>query len=145
MDAALLLAHAASTLAMVGLVWFVQVVHYPLFNRVPPDALVAYAQAHTTRTTWVVAPLMLVEAASAALLVVTPPAGVAPNLPLLGLVLLLVIWIATAVGMVPVHHRLSRRGDPADAARLARRNWVRTLAWTARAAIAVALLAQALD
>ncbi|MFY0528690.1 hypothetical protein ACN28I_37835 [Archangium gephyra] len=33
-----LLAHAAATLFMVGLIWFVQVVHYPLFSRVvgPP-------------------------------------------------------------------------------------------------------------
>lgn len=31
---ALLLVHAAATWAMVGLVWFVQVVHYPLFAQV---------------------------------------------------------------------------------------------------------------
>ena len=29
---ALLLLHAASTLAMTGVIWFVQMVHYPLFR-----------------------------------------------------------------------------------------------------------------
>ena len=36
-DVLLLLLHAAATLFMTGLIWFVQVVHYPLFARVGED------------------------------------------------------------------------------------------------------------
>ena len=51
-----LLAHAAATLYMVGLIWFVQVVHSPLFSRVGADGFVPYAAAHGVLTTWVVGP-----------------------------------------------------------------------------------------
>jgi hypothetical protein len=39
--------HLAATAAMVGLIWFVQVVHYPLFASVGADEFVAYENAHT--------------------------------------------------------------------------------------------------
>ena len=57
----ILLLQAASTLAMVGLIWFVQIVHYPLFAQVGREGFSGYEQAHQNRTTFVVAPLMLVE------------------------------------------------------------------------------------
>lgn len=61
----LLLAHAAATWAMVGLIWFVQVVHYPLFAAVDAAESPVYARLHQRRTTWVVGPPMLVERATA--------------------------------------------------------------------------------
>ena len=56
----ILLIQAAATLAMVGLIWFVQIVHYPLMAQVGRDSFAHYEASHTARTTWVVAPLMLV-------------------------------------------------------------------------------------
>ena len=64
----ILAVHAVSTLALTGLIWFVQVVHYPLMGAVPPTHFVHYERQHTRRTTWVVAPLMLAEAFTAATL-----------------------------------------------------------------------------
>ena len=60
-----LLLQVAATLALVGLIWFVQVVHYPLFAKVGSSSFADYEQSHQRRTTLVVAPLMLVEAATA--------------------------------------------------------------------------------
>ena len=56
-----LLLQLLTTLAMFGLIWFVQIVHYPLFVRVGEPGFRDYAGLHATRTTYVVAPLMLVE------------------------------------------------------------------------------------
>ena len=64
MTEAVLVACVGSTLFMVGLTWFVQVVHYPLFSRVDPDSFPAYHEEHSARTTWVVAAPMLIELAS---------------------------------------------------------------------------------
>ena len=47
---------------MTGLIWFVQVVHYPLFERVAVQIFASYQQAHQRLTTWVVAPALLVQA-----------------------------------------------------------------------------------
>jgi hypothetical protein len=82
--ALVLLAHAAATLFMVGLIWFVQVVHYPLFSRVGSDAFVPYAAAHGVLTTWVVGPPMLLEFATAGWLAPRPPPGVNPVVPWVG-------------------------------------------------------------
>lgn len=131
-----LVAQAGATLALVGLVWFVQVVHYPLFARVPGDAFAVYEREHAKRTTWVVAPLMGVEAVCAAVLLAVEP-GV---LTALGALLVGAIWASTFLVQVPCHRILQRGWDEAAHRRLVRTNWLRTGAWSARGAIAIALL-----
>ena len=134
-DTGVLLAHAASTLYLVGLIWMVQAVHYPLF------AQVGEAQA---RISWVVGPPMLVELATAVWLVVRPPPGLPAWAPWLGLLLLALIWLSTAALQVPEHRRLEVGFDPAAVRRLVRSNWLRTALWTARGALALFLLQRAL-
>jgi len=131
------LVHAAATLAMTGLIWFVQIVHYPLFARVGPDGFAAYAHQHTRRTGYVVGPLMLMEAATALLLLV-----LLRDQPLVwtGLALLALIWGSTFLVQVPHHRRLATGFDRVIHPRLVLTNWVRTVAWTLRAGIALAIL-----
>lgn len=134
----LLLAHAAATLGMAGLAWFVQVVHYPLFARVGEAGFAAYEAEHQRRTGFVVIPAMLTEAAcAAALLWIAPwdPRVVA------GAALLAAVWASTFLVQVPLHARLERGFDAAAQRRLVATSWIRTLAWTARGGLALALLA----
>jgi hypothetical protein len=63
---------------MNGLIWFVQIVHYPLMTRAGREGFARYEAGHTARTTTVVAPLMLAEATTACLLALIPPSGVPP-------------------------------------------------------------------
>lgn len=135
----LLLLHAAATLALTGLIWFVQLVHYPLFRFAAIDRFRDFAAAHQQRTSWVVMPLMLIELATALLLVFTADPG-ARTLAIVGLVLLAVIWLSTALLQVPLHRRLSDGFDADAADRLVRTNWIRTVAWSARAVVALLLL-----
>ena len=58
---------------MVGVIWFVQVVHYPLFSSVGPEKFTVYSEAHSRLTTYVVGPPMLVDVATALLLVFSQP------------------------------------------------------------------------
>ncbi len=134
----LLLVHAASTLFMTGLIWFVQVVHYPLGSVVGDHAFSVYQAAHMRRTAWVVAPPMFVEAACAAALAVSPMT--AGPTAWLGLGLLGVVWGSTAVLQVPNHNALLAGPDPARLRSLVTGNWVRTVGWTARSALALSLL-----
>ena len=133
---ALLAAQVVVTLALTGLVWFVQVVHYPLFARVEPGSFATYEREHTRRTTWIVAPLMIVEAVVASALLVLD-AGPATAL---GVLLLVGIWASTFLVQVPCHRVLERGWSESAHARLVRSNWLRTALWTARSSIAVALL-----
>ncbi len=132
--------HAFATLWMVGLIWFVQIVHYPLLAQVGPQDFSTYEQAHCRRTTWVVGPPMLVEAAAAAWLAWSPPPGAA-WLAWTGLLLLAGIWASTALLQVPRHNELAQGFEEAAHRRLVTSNWIRTVAWSLRGGLALALLA----
>ncbi len=137
----LLLAHAAATWALVGLIWIVQLVQYPGFARVGPRELGEFHEHHSARITLVVGPLMAVEGLSAALLLETPPAGVSTELLWAGLGLVGLNALATAFVAVPLHRRL-RPGAIAVQRRLVRTNWIRTVAWTARGVLVLEALRQ---
>lgn len=133
----LLALQAGAACAMAGVIWFVQVVHYPLFAKVGVDAFPAYHAAHARLTTWVVGPLMLAEAAAAVALWLLRPAGASPAQLWAGVLLVALIWATTFLVAVPRHGALAGGFDPAVAAGLVTTNWVRTAAWTAHAAVAL--------
>lgn len=126
---------------MVGIIWFVQVVHYPLFSRVGAAGFPAYSEAHSRLTTYVVGPPMLVEAATAVVLIFVRPAGIPVYLAGIGLVLLAVVWLSTALLQVPRHTRLGLAFESAEWASLVSTNWIRTAAWSLRAVVALAMVA----
>jgi len=140
---AALIANLASTLFMTGLIWFVQIVHYPLFATVGSEAFSAYSRSHQSLTTFVVGPPMLVEALTAGILVIARPTGVPAWMPWAGLVLVAVIWLSTATLQVPAHARLSSGFDPAVGASLVATNWIRTVGWSLRAILVCAMAWQA--
>lgn len=133
--------HLAATAAMTGLIWFVQVVHYPLFDRVGHDGFTAYEVAHQRRTAYVVGPFMAVEGVVALWLLASPPGELGRALPLAGCALLAVIHASTVLLQVPAHGRLGTTYDARVVHRLVRTNWVRTIGWSARTVVAVAMLA----
>ena len=102
----LFILHAASALFMTGLVWFVQIVHYPLLHHVGTTSFHHYEADHTRRTSPVVAPVMLFELASGVWLALAPPTGVESTLLLANAVLLAVIWGSTFVLQTPLHRQL---------------------------------------
>jgi hypothetical protein len=128
----LLMLHLTSTVFMTGVIWFVQVVHYPLFARVGGSEFPAYELQHADSTTWVVGPPMLVEGLTALLLFRFRPAGVSTWLLSFGLALLVVIWISTAFLQFPCHEMLSVHFDADVQQRLVATNWIRTVAWSLR-------------
>jgi len=138
----LLLVHAATACVMTGLIWFVQIVHYPLLAAVDAQGFGAYHREHTRRTTCVVGPVMLVEATTAVWIASVPLT--APSLAWLGLALLATVWVATMWLSVPRHNRLAAGFDGAAHASLVTTNWIRTVGWTARSIVALAMVADAL-
>lgn len=130
-----LLLHLVVTAFLCGLIWVVQLVHYPLFDRVDRSGFAAFEAEHSRRITWIVAPAMLLEAVTGAWLLlgamrgggVLDPAAAATNLLMIALV-----WLSTATIQVPAHATLSS-GFDAEAHRiLVVSNWIRTVLWTAR-------------
>jgi len=133
----ILLAHITATLVMVGVIWFVQIVHYPLFSRVGSEGFSLYSEAHSRLTTCVVGPPMLVEASTALLLVFRRPEGIPLAAAIIGFALVATIWLSTALLQVPRHTALGSGFDHAAWSALVLSNWFRTAAWTTRGALVV--------
>jgi len=125
---------------MVGLAWFVDVVHYPLFASVGDERFVSYHELHSRRTTWVVLPVMSVELVTSIALALDPPDG-ARVLALAGAALAVATWGLTALGAVPAHRGLGGGFSAEGLARLRRADLLRALVWTAHGAVVLALLA----
>lgn len=125
----LMATHAAATWALVGLIWMVQLVHYPLLANVGADQFRHYHARHTRQITWIVAPLMLAELVTALLGLVGGPTEAWLLVSLLPLAF---VWGATWRIQIPLHRKLATGFDPETHRKLVSSNWWRTAAWTLR-------------
>lgn len=128
-----LLVCLGSTLFMTGVIWLIQIVHYPLLGEVGPGSFGRYHAEHVRRIGPLVGSAMVAELATAAVLVYARPSGTPAWLAVCGLIAAATTWISTASVQVPLHGRLSSGFEPDAHRRLVRSNWVRTIAWTAHA------------
>ncbi|QDV86311.1 hypothetical protein [Planctomycetes bacterium TBK1r] len=127
------LINLVATWYMVGLIWMVQVVHYKLFDRVGEAEFVKYETDHSTLITPIVGLPMLVEIATAGMLLAFVPAGIPRWVLVAAFIAVLAIWLSTALIQVPCHNRLTQNGfTQADYQLLVGSNWIRTILWTAR-------------
>ncbi len=126
------LLHIGATLYLVGVIWIVQILHYPLLAGVGAEGYTAYHNLHTSRITPVVAPAMIVELLTAIYFSFVMFDRIDRSYFLFGLILVLIIWASTFFVQVPLHEKLSK-GFAADKhQRLVWTNWIRTAAWTLR-------------
>jgi uncharacterized membrane protein len=128
-------ASLVSSWFMAGLIWIVQVVHYPLFGRVGREGFAAYESAHARLITPIVGPAMLVELVSSLALLAARPRGMPAWAAWAGVALVGIAWASTAFVQVPLHGTLARGFDEDAHARLVATNWVRTVAWSGHAVL----------
>lgn len=129
----LLLLHFLAAVVMTAVIWFVQVVQYPLFAQIGEAEFPAYAADYQRRIGWIVIGPMLIEVFAAAALAISHPDIYKDPAFTIAAVLLAVVWASTFGWLVPLHQKLVQRKDLPTIVRLVKSNWVRTIAWTARA------------
>lgn len=125
----LLWINLATSLYMTGLIWFVQIVHYPLFAQIPAEAFQRYEQRHQARTSYVVAPVMLAELAVSIAILVAAPTN---RLFWITSALTGVVWLSTVLVQMPLHGQLSQGYSLSAIHQLVSSNWIRTIAWSLR-------------
>ncbi len=103
----------------------------PLLNEGGGSVFRGLHAAYTRSMGYVAAPLMLVEAALAAVWV----RGGLTSEALAGIGMLGLVWALTFGLIVPLHARLQRAPSVSDARLVTLLNWPRTLLWTARAGL----------
>ena len=130
-----------ATWGMVGVIWMVQVVHYPLLGRLSAHEPVSAAIDHQRRISWVVGPLMAAEGITALILLVDRPPTMSFASAFAAAALLGVALLSTVAIQVPQHARLAADHDDSVVAALIARNWIRTIAWTARGVLLAVVIA----
>ncbi len=133
----ILLAHIASTLVLVGIIWVVQIAQYPFFVHVKDENFVSFHRTYTSWITPIVAPLMLLELFTGVALVFFSSENLDYPLFWTGLVLILLIWASTFFLQVPLHDRLAQGFDVKTHAALVKTNWIRTILWSLRGALSI--------
>ncbi len=139
-----LLACLALTLYMTGVIVVVQVVHYPLFERVEATSFRRYHAEHVRLMTLVVIVPMIVELVTSAWLVFLLTEMTSRWLAWAGLTAAIITWAATARLSVPLHDRLAAGFDPEAHRSLVRTNLVRTVAWIIHSLIVLVLTADSM-
>ncbi len=126
----LLLLETATTLYLCGLIWTVQVTHYPTFRFIPSDAAAAFHVHHTGAMTRIVLlPMVLELGLSLASAYFVPGPW-----RLLSLLAVIGLWALTFGVSVPIHSQLNREWKKNEVEKLIRTNWLRTGLWSLRGA-----------
>ena len=126
------LLNISSTWFMVGLIWLIQIVHYPLFKLVGKNEFQTYHNGHSLMITPLVGTVMIIELISSILLVVFPPKNVSITIPIIGIILVFITWTSTAFLQIPHHNALSKAYEFEAHNLLVQSNWIRTIAWSMR-------------
>ena len=134
------LINIASTWFMVGLIWIVQIVHYPLFGYVDSKEFRTYHEKHKILISPVVGIVMIVELITAGILIFQIPKGIPNWTAIVGIILLGVIWFSTLFLQIPYHNKLSSKFDENVLMMLVNTNWIRTICWSLRGVIVLIML-----
>lgn len=121
---------AAVTWFMTGLIWFVQIVHYPLFAGVGSDRFIDYIKTHCNLTGMVVILPMVVQLLLAGYLAISSRAENS-TLLWINFGLVVIIWALTGLASVPCFNAMCAEGFSQSVhGKLVLTNWLRTILWT---------------
>ena len=115
---------------MVGVIWVIQLVHYPSFHFINKNDYKQFQDFHMKRITYVVMPTMLVEVITGAYLIISDLEG--EIIFLTSMILLGLIWLQTAIFFSRVHQRLTLGYQKSLVNSLVKMNWARTVMWSGR-------------
>ena len=130
---------------MTGLIWFVQVVHYPLHGEVGSSSFLRYQELHVQWTGFVVMPPMLLELGTSLYFALNGYENTPSWFWWIGLVLLGIVWASTGLLQVPAHDALMSNFTETAHQKLVMTNWIRTIGWTARSGLLLWMLMELLE
>lgn len=121
-----------SSLMMTGVIWVVQLVHYPAFIYVEDDKFTHFERFHSQRISFIVMPLMIIELVTAAIILYNATTSGDRIFWGCNLMAIVAIWLSTFALSVPCHTRLSRGFDAKVIGKLVATNIPRTCLWTSK-------------
>ena len=113
---------------MTGLIWLVQIVHYPSFRFIDELQFTSFQEFHMRRISYIVLPIMLLELGTAGILVFNNP----NRLFVLNLTIVVLIWASTFFLSMSAHQNLVEGKSLEIINKLVITNWPRTVLWSIR-------------
>ena len=138
----LILTQLISCAFLTGLIWIVQLVHYPSFHFVDKVKFFEFNRFHQASISVIVLPAMLIELSCAIALFWLFPSSAAH---ISSLVLVTIIWLSTFFLSVPCHGKLLRQRSSQTIKRLVNTNWIRTISWSLRLVLTGYLLSDLIN
>lgn len=118
-----------SAVYMCGVIWVIQLIHYPSFTHIAPQQFLQFHAQHTMTMGYIVGPMMVIELTTGLWLLMNK----ADIFSVTHFALVIVLWALTFFVSVPLHNKLTQGYDPLVINRLINTNWPRTIIWTAKA------------
>ena len=118
-----------SAFLLSGVIWTIQIVHYPSFHFIDKLSFTNFHNFHERRISIIVMPLMLIELITSIALYIHNMWSIVFTLNLL---LVVLIWCSTFFVQVPIHSILSAKKDKNLIEKLVNTNWIRTFLWSIR-------------
>ena len=125
-----LLGHLIFTSIMTGVIWVIQIVHYPSFHFIEKELYTAFQKFHMNKISIIVIPIMLAELITGMMLFLDKSSK-SPFL-IVSFVILVLIWLITGVFFSKAHNELMKGYQELVVNQLVVMNWIRTLLWTLR-------------
>ena len=125
-----LLGHLIFTSIMTGVIWVIQIVHYPSFHFIEKELYTAFQKFHMNKISIIVIPIMLAELITGMMLFLDKSSK-SPFL-IVSFVILVLIWLITGVFFSKAHNELMTGYQELVVNQLVVMNWIRTLLWTLR-------------
>ena len=124
------LVHLATSWALFGLIWTIQLSHYPAFRFINEKDFSTFHQYHTSSIVMIVMPLMLLELGMVGWQAYQTSWNWIWVIPLL---LVVAIWASTFFVQIPLHHQLESGKEIKIIDQLVKTNWLRTILWSLKA------------
>ena len=125
-----LIAHLIFSSVMTGVIWVIQIVHYPSFHFIEKELYTAFQRFHMNKISIIVIPIMLAELITGIMLLFDKSSK--SHFLTISLIMLILIWAITGAFFSKAHNKLIIGYQELVVNQLVVMNWIRTLLWTLR-------------
>ena len=112
---------------MVGVIWVIQLVHYPSFHFIDKDIYDSFQKFHMNKISIIVIPVMILELTTGFLLLIWNSKNI---LIIVSFGILILIWGITGLFFSDAHGKLISGYNELIVNKLVSMNWIRTVLWT---------------
>ena len=136
----ILLINIFSAFFATGLIWTIQLVHYPSMHFVSRDKFELFHYFHQLRISIIAMPLMAIELITTIILFMQNIDNESSLIFKINLIIVTLIWFSTFFIQVPLHQKLSKGKKTSLIDKLVLTNWFRTVLWTLRSILIIFFL-----